>query len=398
MLGRISIRCCDHGAGELGACLKYLLSGSRDVQSALAAELENLVGPRAGFRLLRRARMGIAAALKSLPADGRTRVLIPSFACSALPEAILAAGMQPQLADIGPDLNLSPADVATRINEGSRAMVVVHTFAKPADVPAFVKLCRGQDIMVIDDAAAAAGVRHEGRLLGAAGDVGIWSFAQQKSLVAGQGGLMMVNSLKLRDWMAGFHPPQPRRTAGACEALWWLWWYRYRTVLPALRRRLGRYSQEERLDDLSPQSMPAPFVAMLAVQMRRLEQILARRAENCRELHQRLAPVRGLVIPQYYEGCSLTRFFIRTPGLKWSIENEAFVHHPLASYLARHGIQTSRPYFPLHFQQAFRHCVSGPLPCTREIVPELIGLPVQGSMPQRRMDVIARRVRNFFGR
>ncbi|MCE5276574.1 MAG: DegT/DnrJ/EryC1/StrS family aminotransferase [Planctomycetaceae bacterium] len=379
------------------ACLKFLLRRGDSAQAALAGELTDLLGPPGCYRLLRRARMGIAAVLNSLPVDGRTRVLIPSFACRALPQAILAAGMEPRLADIGADLNISLPDAAARLDRGTLGVVVVHMGAKPADVAAFVRLCRPLDILVVDDAAAAAGVRHQGRLLGTGGDVGVWSFAQQKSLVAGQGGLVMINSLKLRDWMAGFQPPPPARAAAAREALWWLWRYRYRHVLPAVRRVMERLSHGERLDDLSCQSMPAPYVAMLTVQVRRLEQILARRAANCRELYARLESVRGLTIPQYYEGCSLSRFFIRTPSLRWSIEAERFTHHPLASYLARHGIQTGRPYFPLHLQNAFRRCSARPLPCTQEVVPELLALPVQGPLNPRSLDAIALRVKNFFG-
>ncbi|MCE5328564.1 MAG: DegT/DnrJ/EryC1/StrS family aminotransferase [Planctomycetaceae bacterium] len=397
MWGRIPMRCCDHGRAELAACLKSLLSGRSDDATALAGDLETLVGPQACYRLLRRARMGIIAALTSLPVDGRTHVLIPTFACRALPQAILAAGMEPRLADIGQDLNVSLSDLAQRIDDSTSAVIVAHTFAKPADVPGIVRLCQPRDILVIDDAAAAAGVRHEGRLLGGGGDVGIWSFAQQKSLVAGQGGLVMINSLRLRQWMAEFHPRRPASGAAAREALWWLWRYRYRDVLPLLRRVMERFSRGERLDDLSAQSMPAPYVAMLAVQVRRLEQILARRANNCRELYNRLENMRGVSVPQYYAGCSLSRFLIRTPGLKWSIEGESFLHHPLSSYLARHGIQTARPYFPLHLQEAYRRRASGPLPCAQEMVPELIALPVQGIVAPASMDAIARGIRSFFG-
>jgi dTDP-4-amino-4,6-dideoxygalactose transaminase len=130
----------------------------------------------------------------------------------------------------------------------------------------------------------------------------------------------------------------------------------------------------------------------------RLQEILDRRRSNCRRLYEQLHQVGDLVVPQYQSDCALTRLFVRTPGLRWEwSEGQPGRPHPLAEYLARRGIQTQRPYTPLHWQPDLAGFAKGPLPRTEQIVPELIALPVQGPMSESTIDEIAAAIRGFFG-
>ncbi|HUT57294.1 MAG TPA: DegT/DnrJ/EryC1/StrS family aminotransferase [Phycisphaerae bacterium] len=328
-------------------------------------------------------------------------VALPSFTCRAAVDSILAAGREPRFVDIREELNLDPVDVECRLRDDVAAVIVPHMFGRPADIEAIETLCRPKGILVIDDAAAAMGIKHGGRYLGTFGDAGVFSFAQQKSLVAGQGGLLLANSERMQKALEGLELAEPNQWRAFAEALWWQWEYRYRHRLSWLRYYLVRVKRMlfgmPRKRPIRMEKMPRVYEAIARVQIQRMDEILGRRAQNCKALYERLKDTPGLLIPQYYEGCMLTRFFVRTPGLRWEYnENGVEKPHPLAAHLGRLGIETGRPYYPLHLHREFRQYADRPLPRTEEIAPELVALPVQGKMGEWEYDAIAEGVRSFF--
>jgi dTDP-4-amino-4,6-dideoxygalactose transaminase len=125
---------------------------------------------------------------------GRKEVVLPALACPALTRVVLACGLQPRYVDIAPNLN-TPVDVLRRsLGPSSLAVIMVHAYGHPADSFAIQALCQTHGIALIDDAAQRI---EPGSGLGTAGDFGIFSFAQSKSVVCGidgSGGVLLVNS------------------------------------------------------------------------------------------------------------------------------------------------------------------------------------------------------------
>ena len=393
----VPLRYCDHGFGELAAAVGHLLArGVADLRPRNGGWPADAVAVS-----LRSARAGIAAVLRHCAGEA-PRVVVPGFCCRAVAEAVLAAGKHPRFVDIGEDLNLDASEVTSALDADVSAVVVPHMFGRPADIEAVEAACGQRGVLVIDDAAAAMGIRRGGRLLGTFGDAGVFSFAQQKSLTAGQGGLLLANSARVKQAMGRLSLAEPGRAGPACEALWWLWQYRCPHVLPGLRYYLARAKRavlgEHNGRALQLEWMPGVYAAVARRQMERMEEILERRRRNCRAIAERLAGTAGLSMPQYSPGCPLTRLFVRTPGLRWDFGQGAVCRvHPLARHLAGLGIETARPYVPLHFQKDFAPFADRRLPRTEAIVPELVALPVQGEMSARQFDAIERGVRGFFG-
>lgn len=393
----VPLRYCDHGFGELAAAVGHLLArGVVDLRPRSGVWPADMVAVA-----LRSARAGIAAVLRHCTGEA-PRVVVPGFCCRAVAEAVLAAGKHPRFVDIGDDLNLDASEVASALGADVSAVIVPHMFGRGADIEAVEAACGRRGVLVVDDAAAALGIRHAGRRLGTFGDAGVFSFAQQKSLTAGQGGLLLANSARVRQALGRLSLAEPGRAEPACEALWWLWQYRFPHVLPALRYYLARAKLavlgERNGRALRLEQMPGVYAAVASRQMERMEEILERRRRNCREIAERLAGTDGLSMPQYSPGCSLTRFFVRTPGLRWGLgQGTACRVHPLARHLAALGVETARPYVPLHLQEAFACFADRPVPRTEAMVPELVALPVQGEMSERQFDAIQRGVRGFFG-
>src|SRR5207244_2560257 len=64
------------------------------------------------------------------PGDG---VAVPSYTWNATPNAVIAAGAAPVLAEIDESLTLDPADVERRITPWTKAILPVHMRGAPAD-------------------------------------------------------------------------------------------------------------------------------------------------------------------------------------------------------------------------------------------------------------------------
>ncbi|MBN1422803.1 MAG: DegT/DnrJ/EryC1/StrS aminotransferase family protein [Planctomycetes bacterium] len=181
--------------GDVEAVARVLASGR------LAAGPEVAAFEEAFARRVGRAR-GIATAsgqaalhlaLLGLGVGRGDRVAIPSYACTALLNAVRYVGAEPVLVDAGdpdgPDpFNLDPEGLARA--RPLAAAIAPHLFGFPADIPA-LRAAAGAPI--IEDCAMAAGARDGGREAGAAGEVAIFSFYATKMLSTGQGGMLLCD-------------------------------------------------------------------------------------------------------------------------------------------------------------------------------------------------------------
>jgi dTDP-4-amino-4,6-dideoxygalactose transaminase len=79
-----------------------------------------------------------------------------------------------------------------------KAILPVHLYGQPCDMSALMRLSRGYDIPVIEDAAQAIGAIFGGRRVGLFGTVGCFSFFPSKNLGGwGDGGLMTAQKTTL---------------------------------------------------------------------------------------------------------------------------------------------------------------------------------------------------------
>ena len=130
-------------------------------------------------------------ALKIGPKD---EVIIPSYVCSALLNAVNYVGARPVLAEIDPaTYNLDPVDVKNRLTRRTRAIIVPHLFGLAADM----ENLSGLDVPIIEDCAQAAGAVYKQKQVGTQGRAAIFSFYATKVLTTGEGGMIVSNSKEL---------------------------------------------------------------------------------------------------------------------------------------------------------------------------------------------------------
>jgi perosamine synthetase len=131
-------------------------------------------------------------ALCALDVQRGDDVILPTYVCRSVFDAVLAAGATPVLADVGPEWVLTPATVAPRVNTRTRAIIVPHMYGIFADVAAF----RQFDVPVIEDCAQALDRPSRWRMRG---DIGVFSFHPTKCFTTGEGGLALARDPSLND-------------------------------------------------------------------------------------------------------------------------------------------------------------------------------------------------------
>ncbi|MDX6770694.1 MAG: DegT/DnrJ/EryC1/StrS family aminotransferase [Elusimicrobiota bacterium] len=100
-------------------------------------------------------------------------------------EGILEAGAVPVFADVDAGtLNLDPKAVAEVLTPRTRAILPVHLYGQPADMDALSALAAQKGLLLLEDAAQAAGSRHHGKRAGALGKAASFSFYPGKNLGA----------------------------------------------------------------------------------------------------------------------------------------------------------------------------------------------------------------------
>jgi dTDP-4-amino-4,6-dideoxygalactose transaminase len=143
-------------------------------------------------------------------------VVVPAYTWNATPNAIIAAGATPVLAEIDESLSLDPADVERRITPRTKAILPVHMRGAPADMGALVALAEDRGLVVVEDACQSAGASFEGRRLGTFGDAGAFSLQFNKIITTGEGGALITDRDDLYDLAIDVHDcaGSVRREAG----------------------------------------------------------------------------------------------------------------------------------------------------------------------------------------
>src|SRR5581483_4123677 len=127
-------------------------------------------------------------ALLALGVGPEDAVILPTYVCSAVLNAVCHAGAAPVLADVSPnDFNLDPAHVHALLTARTKAIIAPHTYGFPADIGAL----RALGVPVVEDCAQAIGAAVAGRKAGTLGDIAIFSFYATKLMTTGQGGMVV---------------------------------------------------------------------------------------------------------------------------------------------------------------------------------------------------------------
>ena len=134
-------------------------------------------------------------ALKAAGIKQNDDVLVPNITFPATANAIKMAGGNPILVDIDPkNILINEKSLKKKINKKTKFFIPVHISGRGSNIKKIIKICKEKSIKVIEDAAEAFGSKISNKNLGTFGIAGCFSFAPNKIITTGQGGVVVTNN------------------------------------------------------------------------------------------------------------------------------------------------------------------------------------------------------------
>lgn len=291
---------------EIDAVNRVLRSGkvnywTGDEGKAFEKEFADYTGTRYAVAVAN-GTVALELALKILGVGPGDHVITTSRTFIASASSIVAVGAQPVLADVDQhSQNLTADSIRRVLTPATKAIIAVHLAGWPCEMDEILELARERELKVIEDCAQAHGAIYKGRRVGSIGDVGAFSFCQDKIMTtAGEGGMITLNSEELFEsaWAYKDH-------GKSYEAV-----YR-RTHAPGFRWLHESFGTNLRLSELQS--------AVGRLQLQKLSRWVTRRREYAAQLQSRLegTPSLRLPIPPEHSQHSFYKFyaFVRPEAL-----------------------------------------------------------------------------------
>ncbi len=187
---------------ELEACLLAQARDSLSVydRSGIVAEFEDAFAGYAGVPRALATSSGTAA-LHSLYYGGRIgpgdEVICCDYGFFATVTPLLQLGATPVFVDCAADGTISVAAAGAAVTSRTKAIMVTHMWGQPARMDALRALCDRNGLLLFEDCSHAHGARFAGQVVGSLGDGAAWSLQAQKTIWAGEGGVLATSHLDL---------------------------------------------------------------------------------------------------------------------------------------------------------------------------------------------------------
>jgi perosamine synthetase len=349
------------GEQEERAVLEVLRSGQLSLGPRVPA-FEKAFAERVGARsacAVSSGTAGLHLALRAAGVKDGDEVVTSPFSFVASANAAVYERARPVFADIDPvTLNLDPQAAAAALSERTTALLPVHIFGYPADMPAFEELARARGLSIVEDACEALGAVHaDGMAVGGRGHPAVFGFYANKQLTTGEGGMITLGDPAVKERL------DSERNQGRAPDMGWL-----------DHDRLGF---NYRLSDIA--------CALGIAQLERLSEMLAARSLLAARYRAALAGIEGLQLPCPDEGGNVRGWFVFVVQLPPGADRDETVRA-----LAAAGIQ-SKPYLPaIHLMSFYRERFGhrpGEFPVCEDVAARSLALPF---FPQMSEDQVAR--------
>jgi dTDP-4-amino-4,6-dideoxygalactose transaminase len=285
-------------------------------------------------------------------------VITVPFTFIASANAVLYCGATPVFVDIEPDsFNMNPDLIEAAITPRTKAILPVHLYGNPADMPRIMAIAERHGLRVIEDACQAHGATIAGRTVGTFG-TGCFSFYPTKNITTAEGGIITTNDDEVADLARMLRAHGMRR--------------RY------YHEMLG---YNFRMTDV--------HAAIGVAQLPKLEEFTRRRQANAAYLSAHL-PADKVGVPVVRPDVEHV-FHQYTVRVLPPLERDA-----VRAKLAEAGVG-SEVYYPLpvHRQQVYRDRGYGDLcfPVTEETTAQVVSLPVHPALTEQDLAAVVAAVR-----
>jgi len=320
---------------------------------------------------------GMHLALLAAGVGPGDEVITSPLTFPATANVIVHAGATPVLADIcADDLNIDPAEIERRVTPRTKAIMPVHYAGQPCRMDEILAIARRHGLLVIEDAATAAGAYYRGRPIGSLGDATVFSFYAIKNMTTGEGGIVTTDDAALAEKVASL------RNHGLDSNAW------------------NRYAKEgQPFYTVTEPGFKYPFTDLQASlglgQLRRLREFNEKRTRLAAlygKLFARLPEVETPTVrPEVESNWHLYVVRLREAG----ISRDAFI-----AALRERGIGTAVHYLPVHYHPYYRERFGfgkGDYPVTEREFERLVSLPLFPLMSEADVERVVGAVEAILG-
>ncbi len=274
-------------------------------------------------------------------------VIVPSFTFAATANSVALTGATPIFVDIEPSFFcLNPASVEAAISPRTKAVMPVHLYGHPADMESLVRICKKNNLLMIEDAAQAHLASVGGKKVGTWGIAGSFSFYPTKNMTSGEGGMVTTNDTNLA-----------------------------RTV-----RLLRNQGQEQRYKNEIVgfnNRMTDIHAAIGRVQLRKLEKWTEKRQQNASFYDKNLV---GVKVPKIMENAVHVYH-------QYTIRIDELDRDRFAEELKNHGVG-SGVYYPIPNHRLAAYNLNLDLPETELAAHQVLSLPIYPSLTQDNLEKV----------
>jgi dTDP-4-amino-4,6-dideoxygalactose transaminase len=284
----------------------------------------------------------IALSLRALGVGPGDEVITTPVSAAYSALAILMAGAVPVFADIDPErLTLDPAAALAAVTSRTAAILPVHLYGQPADMPALANVARRHNLSIVEDCCQAHLATCAGRPVGTHGAAAAFSFYPTKNLGAmGDGGAVTTNDGPLAERVRRL------RNGGQTD-----------------RYHHAEFGVNSRLDEMQ--------AAILRARLPFLPKWTRERRHLASEYRRELRDAGAVRVPAERDAGHVYHLFvIRSPE-----------RDPLRHHLAARGIETLVHYpVPIPRQAAFASVPESHCPHADRLCAEVLSLPLYPSL------------------
>jgi len=355
------------GEEEERAVIEVLRSGQLSLGPRIP-EFERRFAERLGVPHAAAVSSGTTAlhlALRAVGVGEGEEVVTSPFSFVASANAIVYQGATPVFADIDArTLNVDPQAAAAAITDRTSALLPVHIFGYPADLPAL----EAHGLPIVEDACEALGAMHaDGTPVGGRGHPAAFGFYANKQMTTGEGGMLTLGSADHKARV------DSERNQGRAPDMGWL-----------DHDRLGF---NYRLTDIQ--------AAIGLCQLDRLDGMLADRAQVAGWYREALAGLEGLELPCEDAGGDVRGWFVFVVQVPRGADRDTVIRG-----LRERGVQ-SKPYLPaIHLMSYYRETFGhrpGEFPVCEDVAERSLALPFFPAMTEGQVARVAEALARVLG-